>query len=212
MKKLAVFLVAMIATMTATAQDIKTLVVTPEPKMSCENCESTIKSALSSADGVESVVTSIDDQTITIKYDADKTSESKLTKALNKANYKVTKASSDCKALNTKKQSNPKIIRRRGQVNISDSTVKMCPARMLKDSAMTCKKTVVERQCCPKAACDTTKAAHCKAMTKGSCCEKKASCGQCDESKKACCKTEEATPVTTATQCKPNPDAKLRKE
>lgn len=43
--------------------------------MHCENCENKIKGNLRFEKGIKEIVTHIDAQTVTIKYDADKTSE-----------------------------------------------------------------------------------------------------------------------------------------
>lgn len=71
----------------AVARDIKILVVTPTPQMHCNNCEVKIKKNLRFEKGVKDIVTSLDDQTVTIKYDADKTSPALLLKAFEKFGY-----------------------------------------------------------------------------------------------------------------------------
>lgn len=92
MKRLALIMGVMLTVMTAVAKDIKTFKVTPNPKMNCENCENKIKKNLRFEKGVKDISTDLASQTITISYDADKTSESKLTTALSKIGYSVTKA------------------------------------------------------------------------------------------------------------------------
>lgn len=71
----------------AMARDIKVLVVTPTPQMHCNNCEVKIKNNLRFEKGVKDIVTSLDNQTVTIKYDADKTSPALLLKAFEKFGY-----------------------------------------------------------------------------------------------------------------------------
>lgn len=71
----------------AMARDIKVLVVTPTPQMHCNNCEVKIKKNLRFEKGVKDIVTSLDNQTVTIKYDADKTSPALLLKAFEKFGY-----------------------------------------------------------------------------------------------------------------------------
>ena len=89
MKKL-IFLTAMLLTMTAGfAKDIKTVVVTTNPQMHCESCESKIKGNLRFEKGVKKIETSIADQTVTIEYDADKTSPEKLIEAFKKFGYEA---------------------------------------------------------------------------------------------------------------------------
>ncbi|MCR4561521.1 MAG: heavy-metal-associated domain-containing protein [Bacteroidales bacterium] len=87
MKKTLLFLVVMLMALTTFAKDIKTLVVTTTPKMHCESCENKIKSNLRFEKGVKSIETSIENQTVTIVYDADKTTEEALIDAFKKFNY-----------------------------------------------------------------------------------------------------------------------------
>lgn len=47
---------------------------TTSPQMHCENCENKIKGNLRFEKGVKKIVTDIDSQTVTVTYDADKTS------------------------------------------------------------------------------------------------------------------------------------------
>lgn len=87
MKKSILTLIAIAICTVASAKDIKTLVITPNPQMHCESCENKIKNALRFEKGVKEITTSIEQQTITVKYDADKISESSIVEALAKANY-----------------------------------------------------------------------------------------------------------------------------
>ena len=95
MKRVILSATVMLACIAATAKDIKTMVVTPSPKMVCENCENKIKGNLRFEKGVKNIETDLTAQTITITYDGDKTSEEKLSKALNKIGY--TAADGCCK-------------------------------------------------------------------------------------------------------------------
>lgn len=80
----------MLLTMTVGfAKDIKTIVVTTNPQMHCENCENKIKGNLRFEKGVKKIETSIKDQTVTIEYDADKTSVVKLIDAFKKIGYEA---------------------------------------------------------------------------------------------------------------------------
>ena len=89
MKKL-ILLTAMLLTMTVGfAKDIKTLVVTTTPPMHCESCENKIKGNLRFEKGVKKIETSIPDQTVTIEYDAEKTSAEKLIEAFTKFGYEA---------------------------------------------------------------------------------------------------------------------------
>lgn len=89
MKKL-MLLTAMVLTMTVGfAKDIKTVVLTTTPQMHCESCENKIKGNLRFEKGVKKIETSIQDQTVTIEYDADKTSADKLIEAFKKFGYEA---------------------------------------------------------------------------------------------------------------------------
>lgn len=89
MKKI---LSAMAMLMMATAvfaKDIKTMVVTTAPQMHCANCENKIKMGLRFEKGIKKIDTSVELQTVTIKYDADKTTPEKLIKAFQKIGYEA---------------------------------------------------------------------------------------------------------------------------
>lgn len=90
MKTLLTFIAAFVlGTAAAFEKDIKTLVVTPTPQMHCASCEKKIKDGLRFERGVKDIVTSLDNQTVTVKYDADKTTEEKLLKCFVKIGYSV---------------------------------------------------------------------------------------------------------------------------
>lgn len=73
--------------MTSFAKDIKTVVFTTNPQMHCENCENKIKNNLRFEKGVKSIETSIEKQTVTVRYDADKTTVENLLKGFSKFGY-----------------------------------------------------------------------------------------------------------------------------
>ena len=79
-----------VATLSIMAKDIKTVVFTTLPQMHCENCENKIKGNLKFEKGIKEINTSVPEQKVTIKYDADKTSPEKLTKAFAKIGYEAT--------------------------------------------------------------------------------------------------------------------------
>lgn len=83
---LAMLLVAVMAN----AKDIKTVVLTTNPIMHCANCEAKIKENLKFCKGIKSVETSVENQTVTIQYDADKASPETYIASLKKANYVAT--------------------------------------------------------------------------------------------------------------------------
>ncbi len=83
---------AMIGTVVvANAKDIKTVVLTTSPVMHCESCENKIKGNLKFEKGVKKIDTDIAAQKVTVEYDADKTSESKIIAAFSKFGYTASK-------------------------------------------------------------------------------------------------------------------------
>lgn len=79
----------------ALAKDIKTVVVTTQPQMHCENCEKKIKGNLRFEKGVKLIETNIEQQRVTITYDADKTTPAQLIKSFGKFGYKATEVKAD---------------------------------------------------------------------------------------------------------------------
>ena len=94
MKKLFTMLM-LSASLSLAAKDIKTLVVTTQPQMHCENCEKKIKGNLRFEKGVKQIDTNIEQQRVTITYDADKTTPSLLIKSFGKFGYKATEVKAD---------------------------------------------------------------------------------------------------------------------
>lgn len=89
MKRILFLFVALLSFASLSAKDIKTVIFTTEPQMHCENCEQKIKKNIRFAKGVKQIETSVADQTVTISYDADKTSPALLTEAFKKIGYTV---------------------------------------------------------------------------------------------------------------------------
>lgn len=89
MKKSILSLVMMMLAMVSFAKDIKTVVFTTTPQMHCEKCENKIKGNLRFEKGIKSIETSIPNQTVTVEYDADKTSVEKLKKGFGKFGYQA---------------------------------------------------------------------------------------------------------------------------
>ena len=73
----------------AMAKDVKTAVFTTTPQMSCTSCENKIKGNLRFEKGVKKITTNIEKQTVTVVYDADKTTPEKLQKRFEKFGYKA---------------------------------------------------------------------------------------------------------------------------
>lgn len=89
MKKFIFILVSFMIACTGYAKDVKELIVTTTPPMSCQNCENKIKKNIRWTNGVTKITTSIPDQRVTIEYDADKTNPQQIEEAFNKIGYKV---------------------------------------------------------------------------------------------------------------------------
>lgn len=71
------------------AADPVSVVFSVEPKMHCQNCEKKIKSNLRFEKGVKDIATSLDAQTVTVKFDPAKTSKEKIVKAFGQIGYKA---------------------------------------------------------------------------------------------------------------------------
>lgn len=89
MKKVLLLLAITLASATLMAKDIKTVIVTTTPQMHCENCEKKIKDNLRFEKGIKKIKTSIKDQTVTLEYDADKTSSDNLIKSFSKFGFEA---------------------------------------------------------------------------------------------------------------------------
>lgn len=92
MKKslIAAFMLVIVGkTFAATSAD--TLVVTTQPQMHCENCEKKIKSNIRFVKGTKKIETSVDDQKVTIIYDARKAKYDDFVEAFKKIGYEIKK-------------------------------------------------------------------------------------------------------------------------
>lgn len=83
-------LLMLTATLSLSAKDIKTLVVTTLPQMHCDNCEKKIKGNLRFEKGVKSIDTDVKKQCVTITYDADKTTPERIIQSFSKFGYQAT--------------------------------------------------------------------------------------------------------------------------
>ena len=77
----------MLSAVAMMAKDIKTVVFTTMPKMHCEACETKIKSNIRFVKGIKSINTNVSKQTVSIKYDADKTSPAMIQSGFKKIGY-----------------------------------------------------------------------------------------------------------------------------
>ena len=92
MKKIVLMFVMMMVAMVSFAKDVKTIktvVFTTTPQMHCEACENKIKSNLRFEKGIKNIETSVPNQTVTVKYNADKTTPEKLQKGFEKFGFKA---------------------------------------------------------------------------------------------------------------------------
>lgn len=89
MRKLLFTLMAAMFVFSTYAKDIKELVVTTNPPMSCQNCENKIKGNLRFEKGIKKIETNIPEQRVTIEYDAEKTNPELIENAFEKIGYKV---------------------------------------------------------------------------------------------------------------------------
>lgn len=74
------------------AKEIKTVVLTTTPEMHCANCETRIKNQLKFEKGIKDIVTNLNDKTVTVKYDSDKTNVDNIKASLAKIDYNATEA------------------------------------------------------------------------------------------------------------------------
>lgn len=95
MKKTLLTMTLLLAALGMQAKDIKTLVVTTMPQMHCDNCQTKIKGNLRFEKGVKNIETNIEEQRVTITYDADKTTVENIIKGFEKINYNAREVKED---------------------------------------------------------------------------------------------------------------------
>ena len=103
MKKVIFSSAMMLIALVAMAKDIKTVVVTTQPQMHCENCEKKIKGNLRFEKGVKEIQCDIEGQRVTITYDADKTNSDAIIQSFGKFGYKATEIKTEKPAEKPKK-------------------------------------------------------------------------------------------------------------
>lgn len=92
MRKLLMMTMMLFVAIGASAKaDLQTVVFTTTPQMHCQNCENKIKGNLKYEKGVKKIETNVDEQTVTVTFDAKKTSEDKILKAFEKFGYQARK-------------------------------------------------------------------------------------------------------------------------
>ena len=95
MKKTTMLLTMLLIAAVTFAKDIKTVVLTTMPQMHCESCETKIKGNLRFEKGVKQIECNIDEQRVTITYDADKTKPETIIQSFEKFGYKATEIKQD---------------------------------------------------------------------------------------------------------------------
>ncbi len=82
-------MIALALATSSMGKDIKTVVLTTAPQMHCTGCEKKIKENVRFEKGVRRIKTNLDDKTITIEYDADKTNVPNIIKGFQKIGYEA---------------------------------------------------------------------------------------------------------------------------
>ncbi len=114
MKKLLILTAMMLTAVVGMAKDIKTVIVTTLPQMHCSGCEDKIKGNLRFEKGVKQIECSIEEQRITITYDADKTNSEKIIQSFGKFGYKATEVKNED---STEKKETPVTNKRKSSGN-----------------------------------------------------------------------------------------------
>lgn len=105
MRKVIMTLAITLMGVAAQAKDIKTVIFTTQPQMHCAGCEKKIKGNLRYEKGVKRIDTNVEQQKVTVKYDADKTSAETLQKAFKKFGYEARQVKADEKVKRDNTQS-----------------------------------------------------------------------------------------------------------
>lgn len=88
-KYLLAIVMAIVATSIFAKKNIQTVVFTTTPQMHCEACENKIKGNLRFEKGIKAIQTNVAEQTVTVRFDADKTTFEKLRQSFEKFGYKA---------------------------------------------------------------------------------------------------------------------------
>lgn len=97
MKKASMLFLSLAVAIVCGAKDIKTVILNTSPEMHCSGCENKIKSNIRHEKGVKTIETNLEDKTVTIEYDADKTSVEKIIEGFKKIKYEATVATPKAK-------------------------------------------------------------------------------------------------------------------
>lgn len=184
MRKTLIAAIMIAAAVAAEAKDIKTVVFTPSPKMTCESCEKEIKSSLRYEKGVKKIDTDLDAQTITVSYDSDKITEEQLTTAISKSGYTV--ANKDSTKTTTAKKGccGASGTCKKAAAGSCASANKSCGS-----ASTTCEKA--------NASCEKAAASSCDAAKKS--CDKAS--GTCEKASGTCSKAKNASSTNATMSC-----------
>ncbi len=95
MRRLSFIIFTLAISVALFAKDVKTVVLTTQPAMHCTGCEKKIKDNIRFEKGIKSITTNLDDKTITIEYDADKTNVQNIIEGFKKINYDATEVKAE---------------------------------------------------------------------------------------------------------------------
>lgn len=87
-KIIMLFVVAFLGISTLVAKELRTVIFKVE-QMHCMNCEKKIKENIRFEKGLKKLETDLEEKTVTITYDADKTSIDKIKEGFRKIKYEV---------------------------------------------------------------------------------------------------------------------------
>lgn len=76
-------------------KDIKTVVLKTQPEMHCMGCEKKIKDNIRFEKGIKSITTNLDNKTIIIEYDAEKTNVQNIIDGFKKINYEASEVKAE---------------------------------------------------------------------------------------------------------------------
>lgn len=89
MRRLSFIIFALSFSVALFSKDIKTVVLKTQPEMHCANCEKKIKDNIRFEKGIKSIKTSLENKTVTIEYDADKTNVQNIIQGFKKIKYEA---------------------------------------------------------------------------------------------------------------------------
>lgn len=88
MKRISLLFAALLIAGVASAKDLKTVIFKVE-QMVCINCEGKVKRNIAYEKGVTRMKTNLEDKTVTVTFDADKTDVERLQAGFKKFGYKA---------------------------------------------------------------------------------------------------------------------------